>query len=234
MEKEDASIKKAEDLNINSEEENNNPCLLNKINHKPTIMESIYSFTQIRPYILFHLISNDIQLKSSLKNIFDNAKKVNSLSKELNQNIENYIIFRKLKERIEMKFSELKSIISKFNEKINLVIQKPLNELTKEEIEYQKEFYYINFNLERFYDMDTFIKNFIDKKYILKRNKILELYYSSYKKSKNKEIFFHMRNNYGYCYTISKKEFFANYYEMLPIKFEDFFNKFLMEYQKNY
>ena len=43
-----------------------------------------------------------------------------------------------------------------------------------------------------------------------------------------------MRNNYGYCYTISKKEFFANYYEMLPIKFEDFFNKFLMEYQKNY
>ena len=113
-------------------------------------------------------------MKSSLKNIFDNAKKVNSLSKELNQNIENYIIFRKLKERIEMKFSELKSEISKFNEKINLVIQKPLNELTKEEIEYQKEFYYINFNLERFYDMDTFIKNFIDKKYISKKNKILD------------------------------------------------------------
>ena len=103
MEKEEASIKKTEDLNINTEE-NNIPCLLNKINHKPIIMESIYSFSQNRPYILFHLISNDAQLKSSLKNTFDNAKKVNTLSKELNQNIETYITFRKLEESIEVNF----------------------------------------------------------------------------------------------------------------------------------
>ena len=164
MEKEEASIKETEDFNINTEEKeenNNNPCLLNKINHKPIIMETIYSFSQNRPYMLFHLISNDIQLKSSLKNIFDKAKKVNSLSKELNQNIENYIIFRKLKERIEVKFSELKSEISKFNEKINLAIQKPEKELTKEEIKFQKEFDYIKYSLERFFNRDTFIKNFI-------------------------------------------------------------------------
>ena len=85
MEKEEASIKETEDFNINTEEKeknNNNPCLLNKINHKPIIMETIYSFSLNRPYMLFYLISNDIQLKSSLKNIFDNAKKANTLSKE--------------------------------------------------------------------------------------------------------------------------------------------------------
>ena len=228
MEKEDASIKKAEDLNINTEEENNNPCLLNKINHKPIIMETIYSLSLNRPYMLFYLISNDIQLKSCLKNIFDNSKKVNSLSKELNQNIEYYIIFRKLKERIEMKFSELKSKISKFNEKINLVIQKPQNELTKEEIKFQKELDYIQYNLERFYDRDTFIENFIDKKYTSKRNKILELYYSSYKKSKNKKIYFPMRY-YDYLNTIKKSEFFSDYYRMVPINLKDFFNDKIKE-----
>ena len=231
MEKEEASIKETEDFNINTEEKeenNNNPCLLNKINHKPIIMETIYSFSQNRPYMLFHLISNDIQLKSSLKNIFDNAKKVNTLSKELNHNIENYIIFRKLKERIEMKFSELKSEISKFNEKINSAIQKPENELTKEEIKFQKEFDYIKYSLERFFDRDTFIKNFIDKKYILKRNKILELYYSSYKKSENKRIYF-PSNYYDYYYTIKKSELFSNYYGMIPKNLEDFFNDKIKE-----
>ena len=231
MEKEEASIKETEDFNINTEEKeenNNNPCLLNKINHKPIIMETIYSFSQNRPYMLLHLISNDIQLKSSLKNIFDNAKKVNSLSKELNHNIENYIIFRKLKERIEKKFSELKSEISKFNEKINSAIQKPENELTKEEIKFQKEFDYIKYSLERFFDRDTFIKNFIDKKYILKRNKILELYYSSYKKSENKRIYF-PSNYYDYYYTIKKSELFSNYYGMIPKNLEDFFNDKIKE-----
>ena len=209
MEKEEASIKKTEDLNINTEE-NNIPCLLNKINHKPIIMESIYSFSQNRPYILFHLISNDAQLKSSLKNTFDNAKKVNTLSKELNQNIETYITFRKLEESIEVKLSKLKSKISNFNEKINLVIQKPINELAKDEIKYQKELEYIINNLEYFCDRDTFIKNFIDKKYISKKNKILELYYLSYKKSKKKSIYFSKRYNdrYYYDYPIKKSQFF--------------------------
>jgi len=217
MEKEEALIEKTEDINITTLE-NKTHSLLNKIRHKPIIMESIYSFSQNRPYMLFHLISNDAQLKSSLKNIFDNAKKANTLSKELNENIETYITFRKLKERIEEKFSKLKSEISKFNEKINRVIQKPINELSKDEIEYSKEFEYIQYYLERFYDRDTFISNFIDKKYISKRNKILELYYLSYRKSENKYIYF--------------KDKYSSY-NMIPIKQKEFFNMKIDEELKN-
>ena len=48
MEKEEASIKKTEDLNINTdEEENNNPCLFNKINQKQILWNLYIPFPKI-------------------------------------------------------------------------------------------------------------------------------------------------------------------------------------------
>ena len=55
-----------ESKNINTIEDSKEKkikSILNKIQHKPIIMESIYSFSQNRPYILLHLISNDDSLK---------------------------------------------------------------------------------------------------------------------------------------------------------------------------
>ena len=128
-----------ESKNINTIEDSKEKkikSILNKIQHKPIIMESIYSFSQNRPYILLHLISNDDSLKSSLKDTFDNAKKNNNLSKEINININNYIAYRKIIEKLNEKHEEIKTDIFKRNEKLNSLIQKS-NDINEKN---QKEF----------------------------------------------------------------------------------------------
>ena len=81
---EDKEHKEIENINkIEYSEQNNIITILNSIQHKPLIMEQIYSYTKNRSYILFHLISNDYVLKSSLKKIFDHAQNYNDLSKDL-------------------------------------------------------------------------------------------------------------------------------------------------------
>ena len=128
-----------ESKNINTIEDSKEKkikSILNKIQHKPIIMESIYSFSQNRPYILLHLISNDDSLKSSLKDTFDNAKKNNNLSKEINMNINNYIAYRKIIEKLKEKHEEIKTDIFKRNEKLNSLIQKS-NDINEKN---QKEF----------------------------------------------------------------------------------------------
>ena len=57
--------------------------ILNKIKHKPIILESIYSFAFKRPYITLALISSDKSLKLQMKKIFDKSKRINDLSPEL-------------------------------------------------------------------------------------------------------------------------------------------------------
>ena len=64
----------------------NKTFILNKIKHKPIILESIYSFSFKRPYIILALISSDINLKLQMKKIFDKSKRNNDLSPELNNN----------------------------------------------------------------------------------------------------------------------------------------------------
>ena len=128
-----------ESKNINTIEDSKEKkikSILNKIQHKPIIMESIYSFSQNRPYILLYLISNDDSLKSSLKDTFDNAKKNNNLSKEINMNINNYIAYRKIIEKLKEKHEEIKTDIFKRNEKLNSLIQKS-NDINEKN---QKEF----------------------------------------------------------------------------------------------
>ena len=102
-----------------------NNCILMKIKYKPIILESIYSFSRNRPYILIDLISNDKTLKSSLKKIFNNTKRKNELSLEFNDNINIYISYRKIKDRISMKADNIENNVLRFNEYLNSIIQKP-------------------------------------------------------------------------------------------------------------
>lgn len=152
-------------------------CILNKILHKPIIIGNIYSFSQNRPYILLHLISNDTLLKSSLKNTFDNARKDNKLSKEINMNINNYILFRKINELLEENCRKIKSNIFEYNEKLNLIIGNSFNKKEKSKNEILNDIidYYKNISIE---------KDFIDKNHYIMEETFIDLYYSSYKKEK--------------------------------------------------
>ena len=202
---------------INKDNENNYNSLLTKIGHKPIIMTSIYSFVQSRPYILFHLISKDQSLKSSLKDIFDNTQKENDLSKELIGNLNTYIIYRKIKDNLALDLEELKQKIFN-NKKLNEIIQKPIRD----------QDFDINFLLNIFNESETenLIENFIDKNFITTRNTFLELYYESYSKKfsefgwrYNPDIY-NFNNKYvqqQYTYDkLDKKTFFDKYKKHIP------------------
>ena len=212
-------MEKNDGINLNKRDINFH-CLLNKINHKPIIMSSIYSFTQNRPFILLHLISNDIELKSSLKNTLDKTKKINDLSSELNNNLNNYIIYRKIKENIEFKLTQNKFQNFQFNPNLNSLIQKH-NSINDKNI-YEKELTFIQ-DYSSLIDNDKVITNFIDKQYLLKRKKILELYYLSYANSdlNQKNLYFKIKKKY-----IKDKDYLLNNYEYLMNKINaSFFNK---------
>ena len=80
--------------------------IINKIKHKPLLIEHIFSYSKNRPYILFDLISTDKILKSSLKKTFEKSQKENELTKDLNKNIINYISYRKIYEKIPKSINE--------------------------------------------------------------------------------------------------------------------------------
>ena len=64
--------------------------ILNKIRHKPIIVEFIFSFIKNKPLNIFQIIEKDKYLKNSINSFFISSKKINSLSETLNNNI--YII----------------------------------------------------------------------------------------------------------------------------------------------
>jgi hypothetical protein len=61
--------------------------ILNKIRHKPFIVEYIFSFIKSKPLRIFKIIEKDKYLKNSINSFFISAKKINSLSETLNNNI---------------------------------------------------------------------------------------------------------------------------------------------------
>jgi len=79
---------------------NNKLSLLNKIKHKPIILEYIFSFILKRSYILVNFITNDKYLNLTIKNTFDKLKKKNYLSQEINENINLYSRYKKILEII--------------------------------------------------------------------------------------------------------------------------------------
>ena len=204
--------------------------ILMKINHKPLIMTSIYSFVQNRPYILLHLISTNTLLKSSLINTFNNSRKNNTLSVELNKNINKYIFYRKLKENLDIKLQEIKSKIFKYNEKLNLLIHKP-----NPDIKNNNELI-INFIKETldFSDAQNIILNYVDKNYNRAAKKLLEMYYSNYLETCQNQ------GKYYYYYSIMSKffntdefrveeeYFYDNYYQCLKNR-KAYFNDIIMK-----
>ena len=88
------SNKSSNPIQIYCKDENESLSLLNKIKHKPIILESIFSLSLKRPYILVNFITNDKYLKLTIKNTFDKLKKKNYLSQEINDNINLYIQYK--------------------------------------------------------------------------------------------------------------------------------------------
>jgi len=185
-------------------------CLLRKITHKPIIMSSIYSFVQNRPYILYHLISKDLLLKSSLKAIFANAQKDNDFSKELNENINHYKLYRELKDKLTRDLEELKPKIFNENEKLNDIIQKPKR--------YSK--LDINSLLEKFKNSDAqkLIQNLLDEDFLKTRKILLELYYSRYSELFN----FQPQREYA-----KFNEIYINVYTYEKLNEQTFYNNYM-------
>jgi len=109
--------------------------ILGKVNHKPIIIESIFSYIKYNPYILFKLVEKDKILASSLNSYFKPIKKNNNLSKTLNDNIKILLFYKQFKEYItgyfpddiylyEKEYSENTTDPSFINFKLNLYLEK--------------------------------------------------------------------------------------------------------------
>ena len=78
-----------------NENKNNYNSILQNINHKPLIVEYIFSYIKNEPYKFLCLIEKDQTLKESINSQFFNVKKNNLFSKEMNDNIELIIFYKK-------------------------------------------------------------------------------------------------------------------------------------------
>ena len=83
-----------------------NYCILNKIRHKPLLLESIFSFSSKKPYIIILLIQKDEALNIFYNKFFSNIKKNNDLSSELNFNIKSYQTYSNFYDNLKNDFSE--------------------------------------------------------------------------------------------------------------------------------
>ena len=91
-------------------EKKNKISLLNKIKNKPLIINKIYTYSLNRPYILFHLISNELLLKKRLNNIFSKVSKTkNKLEKEFNNNLIFYSLIPKIFDELSKIYNKKKS-----------------------------------------------------------------------------------------------------------------------------
>ena len=195
-------------------------CILRKIRHKPLLMSSIYSFTKSRPNILLYVVSDDNLLKTSIKDSFSKSLIVNDLSKEINDNLDEYEKKLSIKEKLFYEYNQLKRKILS-NKKLESLIQKPkkikdkniddiLNIFDDEEIEY-------------------FIENLADKSLIEIQKRLLEIYYESYLKTKSS--WYRTNEKYfdrGEFDKVKKEDFYNNHEIYLESeKISEFFNEII-------
>ena len=88
------------EININKENTSDYDSILQKIKHKPLIVEYIFSFIKNEPYKFLHLIEKDKILKESINSQFSFVSKNNDFSKEINENIQLIIICKKFQEAL--------------------------------------------------------------------------------------------------------------------------------------
>ena len=99
------NIKEGNKYNYNS--------ILQKINHKPILVEYIFPYIKDEPYKFLRVIENDQTLKESINSQFYNVTKKNAFSKEINDNIQLVIYYKKFIE-----------IFRQYKNKDNLYFQK--------------------------------------------------------------------------------------------------------------
>ena len=98
---------------INSNNKHN-VSILNKIGHKPLLLDSIFAFVDKRPMIFPYLIDKDPLLKKNLKKTIKPMKKENTLLNSFNDNIYKYITYRLLYEiNSESVLNKIKEMIIK-------------------------------------------------------------------------------------------------------------------------
>ena len=88
------------EINIKKENKSDYKSILQKIKHKPLIVEHIFSFIKDEPYKYLYLIEKDQKLKKSINSQFFFMKKNNFFSKEMNDNIQLIILFKKFQEKL--------------------------------------------------------------------------------------------------------------------------------------
>ena len=99
---------------------NNYNSILQNINHKPLIVEYIFSYIKNEPYKFLCLIEKDQTLKESINSQFFNVKKNNLFSKEMNDNIELIIFYKKYIEIFRSYKNKDKNIFKKIDYEENI------------------------------------------------------------------------------------------------------------------
>ena len=136
-----------------------------------------------RAFLIIEQISRNEILKSSLKKTFDNSKKDNYLSPEINKNIKKYIYYRKILEEFQNLFKISKNYINNTNTKLNSIIQKNITKenffKNKNIIEFMNETKIIDDNN----NIVNIIEKYLDRNYGNNIFKILTILYGkNYKK----------------------------------------------------
>ena len=80
---------------INKENKHIYNIIFQKINHKPLLVENIFSYIKNEPFKFLHIIEKDKTLKESINSQFFKVKKNNLFSKEINDNISLIIFYKK-------------------------------------------------------------------------------------------------------------------------------------------
>ena len=86
--------------NISINENTKYISILNKIRHKPIIFEFIFSYIKSNPFTITYLIEKDKFLHNGINLFFNKFKKSNTLSKDLNNNLNILSFFKSFKDKI--------------------------------------------------------------------------------------------------------------------------------------
>jgi hypothetical protein len=119
--------------------------ILNKIKHKPFIIETILPFCSSRIIILNYLISNDKYLKNRLKKIFSKVYiQKNKLGSEFDTNMENYSIVKNIIDILNKNLNGVKSKYMKYEYLTSELNYSVINYLYKSIKEYKNIYYYFH------------------------------------------------------------------------------------------
>ena len=141
--------------------------ILNKVKHKPTLLNFIFSFSDERPFIFPYIIKKDQILKKQLKSAFSSLRKDNNLS-EMNTIIYKFVSYRLLSETIinDQQYNEEWSI-----EDIDLLFETKTKHKNYSLIDYYNEILFGNFyKIKK--DKNIHIKESIIENYFPKGQKL--------------------------------------------------------------